>query len=196
MVYGAVSTSLCISPFCCSLNVSQILVVDTGVSHLKQLGMTGAAHVIFATNVLVASSALTLAFSRLEQALEPTISAGNLTAVEEVLLLSPEALNVQTVLANMQVNWQSSVANVITYTNGNLSQLDYYLTGEAYYSLSQLLTNYKFAPEVSPVTISVENMLKTRLCYRKNPITSSTRPLTHRIPKRASTSPTSISLVS
>lgn len=79
----------------------------------------------------------------------PYIAEGNLTGIEESLLLSPEALKVQNVLANMQLDWQQNVANVLTYVNGNISLFDNYLTGEIYSSLSQLFTVYNFEPHVS-----------------------------------------------
>lgn len=119
------------------------------MTHVCNLCNTGAAHVIFATNVFVATAALLVSFNDLEQVVGPHIAEGNLTAIQESLLLSPQALKVQTVLANMQLDWQSNVANVLTYVNGNVSLFDDYLTGEIYSSLSQLFTIYHFEPSVS-----------------------------------------------
>jgi len=81
-------------------------------------------------------------------AVAPFIESGNLTGVEVALLQSPEALKVQTVLANMKLDWPANAANVITYVNGNVSLFGDYLTGEIYSSLSQLFTLYHFEPSV------------------------------------------------
>lgn len=110
---------------------------------------TGAAHVIFATNVFVATQALLTSFGDLETVVTPLIDTGNITAIEVALLQSPQALKVQTVLANMKLDWPANVANVITYANGNVSLFGDYLTGEVYTSLSQLFTLYHFEPSVS-----------------------------------------------
>ena len=103
---------------------------------------------IFATNVLVATQALLESFGGLQMVVEPIIATGNITAVEVALLQSPAASKVQAVLANMQLDWPANVANIITYANGNFSQISDYLNGEIYGSLSQLFTSYHFEPSV------------------------------------------------
>lgn len=109
----------------------------------------GAAHVIFATNVFISTTALLTTFGNLEALTQPFIDQGNLTAVEDALLLSPQALQVQIVLSNIKLDWRANVANVITYANGNVSLFSQYLTGEVFTSLTQLFTNYHFEPSVS-----------------------------------------------
>lgn len=108
---------------------------------------------------MFATASLLDSFANLELFVSPIIAAGNITAVEEALLLSPEALKVQIVLANMQLDWPANVANIITYANGNLSQFGDYLTGEIYGSLSQLFTIYHFDPTVC------EPILKFQDCF-------------------------------
>lgn len=110
---------------------------------------TGAAHVIFATDVFIATTALLTTWGKLDLLVTPLIEAGNLTAVEESLLLSPEARAVQIVLANIHIDWQANVGNVLTWANGNVSQMTYLLTGEVFSSLSQLFADYHFEPTVS-----------------------------------------------
>lgn len=144
--------------------------------------LLGAAHVIFATDVLIATNALMTTWAFLEEAVSPAIDAGNLTAVQEALLLSPAARNVQIVLANIHLDWQANVGNVLTWANGNVTQLNDLLTGEVFSSLSQLFADYHFEPTVSgslPAFLSDTQQcrasLKSLVIYRKKRTISSPR---------------------
>jgi hypothetical protein len=146
---GAASTFLFTLPYFFLRSVSTQLLVNQ--PFFSQGYSSGASHIIFATNLNLATDTITTAYTNMVIAIEPAIEAGNLTAVEHAMLLSPEAETMQMIFANIGMNWYEDVANLITYANGNVSLVGPLMTGETFSALSQMFTNYGFEPNVSPV---------------------------------------------
>jgi hypothetical protein len=117
-------------------------------------GFPGIAHIIFATNIYLATYSITLAFENMIVAVYAAVATGDMSAVQQTLLLSPQAKAMQDVMSSIAVDWNANVGNLLTYGNGNVALMVPLVAGEMFSCFSQVVTNYHFQPGVSRDAVS------------------------------------------
>lgn len=101
-------------------------------------------------NVDLTLDALVEGFDNVSNAVDQLSGAqqSNLTAMAEVLLVSPSAQQMQIITTGFQLDWLARVKNSLTLCNGNTAVLQNIIEGEFFSALAAMFTAYGFAPDV------------------------------------------------
>lgn len=99
-------------------------------------------------NTAIGVDSLFTSFVSLLDAMQPGLTAQNMTELQHVMFLSPQAQDMQMVMSNINLDWNANAANTFTFAQNSTQTLHKLVVGQLYTSVAQLFGNFGFAPTV------------------------------------------------